>query len=395
MTDHVLTLNAGSSSVKFALYPAGQPEGAPRFSGIVDGLGSRARLRVRAAAGAALADGDLAGEDGAPATHDDALRATLRLLGEHAPDVRVAAVGHRIVHGGVEFDHPVAIDDGVLARLTDLEPLAPLHQPHNLAGVRAARHAFPDVPQVACFDTAFHRAQPERNQRFALPRALHEEGVRRYGFHGLSYESICAQLAARGLLAGRVIAAHLGHGASICAIRDGRSVATTMSFSPLDGLPMGTRCGRVDAAVVLYLLLQRGMAPERIARLLYRESGLLGLSGITGEMRELAASPEPAAREAVAYYVEHACREFAGMSAALDGVDRIVFTGGVGQNAAAIRGRIAERLGWMGLVLDAAANDRSAELVSAAGSAVSIHVLATDEEAVIARHAARFAGQGA
>ena len=395
MTNHVLTLNAGSSSLKFALHPCGPSREGPRFSGIVDGLGSRARLRVQAAAGTTLADRELAGVGGAPATHDDALRATLRLLREHAPDARVAAVGHRIVHGGVEFDQPVAIDDGVLARLTDLEPLAPLHQPHNLEGVRAARHAFPDVPQVACFDTAFHRAQPERNQRFALPRALHEEGVRRYGFHGLSYESICAQLADRGLLAGRVIAAHLGHGASICAIRDGRSVATTMSFSPLDGLPMGTRCGRVDAAVVLYLLLQRGMAPERIARLLYRESGLLGLSGITGEMRELAVSPEPAAREAVAYYVEHACRELAGMSAALDGVDRIVFTGGVGQNAAAIRGRITERLGWMGLVLDAAANDRSAELVSAAGSAVSIHVLATDEEAVIALHAARFAGQGA
>lgn len=395
MTNHVLTLNAGSSSLKFALHPCGPSREGPRFSGIVDGLGSRARLRVQAAAGTTLADRELAGVGGAPATHDDALRATLRLLREHAPDARVAAVGHRIVHGGVEFDQPVAIDDGVLARLTDLEPLAPLHQPHNLEGVRAARHAFPDVPQVACFDTAFHRSQPELNQRFALARALHDEGVRRYGFHGISYESICAQLADRGLLAGRVIAAHLGHGASICAIRDGRSVATTMSFSPLDGLPMGTRCGRVDAAVVLYLLLQRGMAPERIARLLYRESGLLGLSGITGEMRELAVSPEPAAREAVAYYVEHACRELAGMSAALDGVDRIVFTGGVGQNAAAIRGRIAERLGWMGLVLDAAANDRSAELVSAAGSAVSIHVLATDEEAVIARHAARFAGQGA
>ncbi len=240
------------------------------------------------------------------------MRATLVLLGEHAPEVRVVAVGHRIVHGGVEFDHPVAIDDAVLARLAALEPLAPLHQPHNLEGVRAARHAFPDVPQVACFDTAFHRAQPELNQRFALPRALHDEGVRRYGFHGISYESICAQLAARGLLAGRVVAAHLGHGASICAIRDGRSVATTMSFSPLDGLPMGTRCGRLDAAVVLHLLQQRAMAPERIARLLYRESGLLGLSGITGEMRELVASPEPAAREAVDYYVEHACRELAG-----------------------------------------------------------------------------------
>ena len=390
MTDHVLTLNAGSSSVKFALYPAGRPEGVPRLSGIADGLGSGARLRVQGAGGAALADGPLPGAGGAPANHDDALRATLDLLGEHAPDARVAAVGHRIVHGGVEFDHPVAIDDAVLARLAALEPLAPLHQPHNLAGVRAARHAFAGVPQVACFDTAFHRAQPELNQRFALPRALHEEGVRRYGFHGLSYESLCAQLAARGLLAGRVVAAHLGHGASICAIRDGRSVATTMSFSPLDGLPMGTRCGRLDAAVVLHLLQQRAMAPERIARLLYRESGLLGLSGLTGEMRELAASQEPAAREAIDYYVEHACRELAAMVAALDGIDRLVFTGGIGQNAAAIRARIVHRLGWMGLALEPAANDRGAELVSAPGSAAAILVLATDEEAVIARQAARF-----
>ena len=390
MTDHVLTLNAGSSSVKFALYPAARPEGAPRLSGIADGLGSRARLRVQGAGGAVLADGVLAGQGGAGASHDDALRATLGLLGERAPDVRVAAVGHRIVHGGVEFDHPVAIDDAVLARLAALETLAPLHQPHNLEGVRAARHAFPGVPQVACFDTAFHRAQPELNQRFALPRALHDEGVRRYGFHGISYESICAQLAARGLLAGRVVAAHLGHGASICAIRDGRSVATTMSFSPLDGLPMGTRCGRLDAAVVLHLLQQRAMAPDRIARLLYRESGLLGLSGITGEMRELAASREPAAREAVDYYVEHACRELAAMCAALDGIDRLVFTGGIGQNAAAVRSRIVGRLAWMGLALDAGANGGGAELVSAPGSAAAILVLATDEEAVIARQAARF-----
>ena len=390
MADHVLTLNAGSSSVKFALYPASRPGGAPRLSGIADGLGSRSHFRVKDAAGAVLEDRDPPGSGGAGANHDDALQATLAVLRERAPDARVAAVGHRIVHGGVAFDHPVAIDEAVFAALERLEPLAPLHQPHNLAGVRAARHAFPAVAQVAVFDTAFHRAQPETNQRFALPRALHDEGVRRYGFHGISFESICAQLAAQGRGAGRVIVAHLGHGASICAIRDGRSVATTMSFSPLDGLPMGTRCGRLDAAVVLYLLQQRAMDPDRIARLLYRESGLLGLSGITGEMRELAASTEPAAREAVDYYVEHAGRELAAMCAALGGLDLLVFTGGIGQNAPMIRARIVGRLAWMGLAVDEAANARNAEAISATASAAAIRVVATDEEAVIARHAARF-----
>ncbi len=390
MADHVLTLNAGSSSVKFALYPASRPGGAPRLSGIADGLGSRSHFRVKDAAGAVLEDRDLPGSGGAGANHDDALQATLAVLRERAPDARVAAVGHRIVHGGVAFDHPVAIDEAAYAALERLAPLAPLHQPHNLAGVRAARHAFPAVAQVAVFDTAFHRAQPEINQRFALPRALHDEGVRRYGFHGISFESICAQLAAQGRGAGRVIVAHLGHGASICAIRDGRSVATTMSFSPLDGLPMGTRCGRLDAAVVLYLLQQRAMDPDRIARLLYRESGLLGLSGITGEMRELAASTEPAAREAVDYYVEHAGRELAAMCAALGGLDLLVFTGGIGQNAPMIRARIVGRLAWMGLAVDEAANARNAEAISATASAAAIRVVATDEEAVIARHAARF-----
>ena len=390
MADHVLTLNAGSSSVKFALYPASRPEGAPRLSGIAEGLGSRARFRVKDAAGTAVEDRELAGSGGAGATHDDALQATLAVLRERAPDARVAVVGHRIVHGGVAFDHPVAIDEAAYAALERLEPLAPLHQPHNLAGVRAARHAFPGVAQVAVFDTAFHRAQPETNQRFALPRALHDGGVCRYGFHGISYESICAQLAAQGRGAGRVIAAHLGHGASICAIRDGRSVATTMSFSPLDGLPMGTRCGRLDAAVVLYLLQQRAMDPERIARLLYRESGLLGMSGITGEMRELVASTEPAAREAVDYYVEHASRELAAMCAALGGLDLLVFTGGIGQNAPPIRARILGRRAGVGLALDEAANARNAEAISAPASAAAIRVVATDEEAVIARHAARF-----
>ncbi len=350
--DHVLTLNAGSSSIKFALFGCADGEARLRLGGIADGLGSRARIRVRDSDGRALHEGPLAGANGAAPSHADALAAILGALGAHAAGAKVAVVGHRIVHGGTEFDHPELIDEGVLARISRLEPLAPLHQPHNRAGAQAAMAAFPGVPQVACFDTAFHRSQPELNQRFAIPRALHDEGVRRYGFHGLSYESICARLGREdgGIARGRIVVAHLGNGASVCAIRDGRSVATTMSFSPLDGLPMGTRCGRLDAAVVLYLLDSAKMDARRIADMLYRESGLAGLSGISGDMRELEASPSVAAREAIDYFVEHACREIAAMAAALDGMDRLVFTGGIGENDARVRGRIVGRLSWAGIV---------------------------------------------
>lgn len=385
----VVSLNSGSSSIKFALFTL-DGAGAPVLSagGKIEGIGIAPRLVARSVDGSVVLDRDWAG--GAGLGHAALLEDLFGWAGEHLEGYEVLAIGHRVVHGGTDFAAPRQVDEALLAALETLCPLAPLHQPHNLAGVRAARHAFPGVAQVAVFDTAFHRAQPETNQRFALPRALHDGGVRRYGFHGISYESICAQLAAQGRGAGRVIAAHLGHGASICAIRDGRSVATTMSFSPLDGLPMGTRCGRLDAAVVLYLLQQRAMDPERIARLLYRESGLLGMSGITGEMRELVASTEPAAREAVDYYVEHASRELAAMCAALGGLDLLVFTGGIGQNAPMIRARIVGRLAWMGLAVDEAANARNAEAISAPASAAAIRVVATDEEAVIARHAARF-----
>jgi len=392
--DHVLTLNAGSSSIKFALFGCADGVARLRLGGLVDGLGSRARLRVNHAGGGIAHDGPLAGFGAAAPTHADGLAAILAALKEHAADAKVAVVGHRIVHGGTGFDHPVVIDDAVLEAIAGLEPLAPLHQPHNRAGVQAAMAAFPRVPQVACFDTAFHRSQPKLNQRFAIPRALHDRGVRRYGFHGLSYESICARLGAEdgGAARGRIVVAHLGNGASLCAIRDGRSVATTMSFSPLDGLPMGTRCGRLDAAVVLYLLERESMGAARIATLLYRESGLAGLSGISGDMRELAASPDAAAREAIDYFVEHACREIAAMVAALDGLDRLVFTGGIGENFAAVRARIVGRLAWTGLALDAGANDRGAATISAPSSAIEARVMHTDEEGVIARHAARAIG---
>ena len=280
---------------------------------------------------------------------------------------QVGAVGHRIVHGGMHLVQPVRIDDAVLAQIDALMPLAPLHQPHNVAGVAAARRAFPGLPQVACFDTAFHAGQPALNRRFALPQALFDAGVRRYGFHGLSYESILAQLVAADPLRarGRLVVAHLGNGASMCAIAAGRSIATTMSFSPLDGLPMGTRCGRLDAAAVLYLLQCQGRSADAVAQLLYHESGLLALSGVSGDMRELMASAAPGAALAIDYFVEHALRELAGMVAALRGIDTLVFTGGIGEHAAELRRRIIDGAAWIG--------------------PVDVQVLRSDEEAVIAR----------
>jgi len=387
VVDHLLTLNAGSSSIRFALFRADAFDAPPRMRGIVDGLGATARLRVADAAGGGWRDLPLPGRGGATPTHADALAAVLELLGKLADGVRLVGVGHRIVHGGAQFDRPMIIDDGVLQAISAFEPLAPLHQPHNLAGVRAAMLAFPGVPQVACFDTAFHRSQPLINQRFALPRHLHDAGVRRYGFHGLSYESIRAQLGE--LARGRVVVAHLGNGASLCAMRDGHSIATTMSFSPLDGLPMGTRCGRLDAAVVLHLLQREKLSPERIAHLLYRESGLAGLSGLSGDMRELEASPTPEAHEAIDYFIEHVLRELAAMAAALRGLDRIVFTGGIGENSVSLRERIIEGGAWLGWRLDAAANRNTRSRISATDSRVDVLVLHTNEESVIARHTAR------
>ena len=362
---NLLTLNAGSSSIKFALFDEAGDFTKPQQTGQVEGLG------------------------GAGLTHEAALQQVLARIG----DAQLTAVGHRVVHGGADFDGPALIDDAMFARMTALQELAPLHQPHNLAGVRAARVAFSGVPQVACFDTAFHRSQPPLNQRFALPQQLFDEGVRRYGFHGLSYESIQAQLhtlepaAARG----RVVVAHLGNGASMCAMAQGRSVATTMSFSPLDGLPMGTRCGRIDAAVVLHLLRQ-GRTAEQVSRLLHAESGLLGLSGLSGDMRVLLASNAPSARMAVDYFVEHLLRELAGMVAALRGIDTLVFTGGIGENADVLRARVVEGAAWLGLTLNEAANRTGGSLISATQSAVQVRVLRTNEEGVIAKHTARLVG---
>ncbi|UVH59354.1 acetate/propionate family kinase [Variovorax paradoxus] len=393
MTDSLLTLNAGSSSIKVALFDAaGDGDAslpAARWSGQADGLGAglKARLRVRDAQGQTLHDAAL---DGAQASHQGALAALLEWHAQQADGRRIAAVGHRIVHGGADFVAPVRVDASVLDALAKLEPLAPLHQPHNLAGVRAAMAAFEGVPQVACFDTAFHAVQPEVNRRFALPRALHDAGVRRYGFHGLSYESIVAQFAgiAPELAQRRVIVAHLGNGASMCGIAQGRSVATTMTFSPLDGLTMGTRCGHIDAAVVLYLMRSHGMSADRVEALLFRESGLLGISGVSSDMRALEASAEPAAAEAIGHFAEQVVQHMGSLAAALRGVDAIVFTGGIGENAAPLRERILEDCEWLGVNVDAAANRKGDARLTTAESPVSAWVLRTDEEAVIARHTA-------
>ncbi|WP_445287503.1 acetate/propionate family kinase [Variovorax atrisoli] len=394
MTGSLLTLNAGSSSIKVALFDAAVDGGsalpAARWSGQADGLGAglKARLRIRDADGQTLHDVPL---EGAQASHQGALAALLDWHAKQSGAGRIAAVGHRIVHGGADFVAPVRIDDGVLEALAKLEPLAPLHQPHNLAGVRAAMAAFDGVPQVACFDTAFHAVQPEVNRRFALPRELHDAGVRRYGFHGLSYESIVAQFAgiAPELAQRRVIVAHLGNGASMCAIAQGRSVATTMTFSPLDGLTMGTRCGHLDAAVVLYLMRARGMSADEVEALLFRRSGLLGISGVSSDMRVLEASAEPAAAEAIGHFAEQVVQHMGSLAAALRGVEAIVFTGGIGENGAALRERTLEDCEWMGVNVDAAANRSGAARLTTAESPVSAWVLRTDEEAVIARHTAR------
>lgn len=358
----LLTLNAGSSSIKWAIF-----EGGFRTdSGSVDRLG----------------------EGGG--SHAEALAGIISRTG-----ASIGGVGHRIVHGGTYFDTPTLIDDAVLARIESLVPLAPLHQPHNLAGVHAARRAFAGISQVACFDTAFHRSQPELNQRFALPESLHTSGVQRYGFHGISYESIRDQFRAlQPELAGkRVVVAHLGNGASLCAMREGKSVATTMTFSPLDGLPMGTRCGGLDPAVVLHLLRRGDLDVDDVERILVRESGLLGLSGESRDMRELEASSAAPARLAIDYFVEHVLRQLAAMAAALRGLDALVFTGGIGENSVQLRARILDGAAWMGFALDEGANAQGANApcISARGSKVSAWVLRTDEEAVIARHTGRLA----
>jgi acetate kinase len=375
----ILALNAGSSSIKFALFASGRVRAA---HGAIAGIGTAPRFTATAADGTALP-----GREFPPAaTHEAMLGTLLDFVATHLPGAPLAAVGHRVVHGGQAFAAPVRVTPAVLAALDALTPLAPLHQPHNLAPIRALAATNPNLVQVACFDTAFHRSMPPLATRFALPRALHDAGIRRYGFHGLSYAWLAARLRAIApeVAAGRVIAAHLGNGASLCAMRGGVSVETTMGFTALDGLMMGTRCGALDAGVVLHLLQQRGMTPAAVSDLLYNRSGLLGVSGISPDMHVLLDSPDPRAAEAVALFCARIVREAGALAAALGGLDGLVFAGGIGEHAAPVRETVCAGLGFLGLRLDPAANAAGAGRISAPDSRVAAFVIPTDEEAMIA-----------
>jgi acetate kinase len=390
MASHILVLNAGSSSVKFSVWSVG-PDTHRTLSllqrGAVTEIGGPARFQVVDHAGQRLAAEDCL-VSGAAATHALALQHVLNWLDANFPGIELQAVGHRVVHGGDRYAQPARVDAAVLADLRALIQLAPLHQPHSVAAIELLAEQRPQLKQVACFDTAFHQSQPAVARRFALPRALHEAGIKRYGFHGLSYEYL-AQVLPDYLGAaadGRVIVAHLGNGASLCALQQRRSVATTMGFTPLDGLMMGTRCGALDPGVVLYLQRARNMTQAQVEQLLYHESGLLGVSGISGDMSVLLKSHDPRAHEAIELYVYRIVRELGSLAAALGGLDALVFTGGIGENAALIRARVCAALAWLGVYLDATRNAAGSPCISRADSAVSAWVIATHEDAMIAQH---------
>jgi len=390
MDDHILVLNAGSSSIKFAVFDADAGTDL-RVQGTISGIGTTPAFEARDNAGHKLA-GQL---PGSVAAHGSALAWLFEWLADRQ-DGRLAGAGHRVVHGGERFAEPVLINASVLAGLEKLIPLAPLHQPHNLAAIRALTALQPMLPQVACFDTAFHRTQEPLAQGFALPRDITAGGVRRYGFHGLSYEYIAGVLPLHlGTRADdRVIVAHLGNGASLCAMRDRQCVATTMGFTALDGLMMGTRPGLLDPGVLIYLMREKAMSPSQIEELLYKKSGLLGVSGVSSDMRELLASREYTAHEAIDLFCYRASREIGSLLAALEGLDALVFTAGIGERSHEIRARICSRLGWLGVDIDETANRAHRALISTPQSRIAVCVIPTNEESVIARHALKVIGTG-
>jgi len=382
----ILVVNAGSSSLKFQVFGA-EGAGLDRLlKGQMDGIGTRPRFVVNGADRTKLVNQIYAAED--VPDNAAAISIVAQWLRKTQSTLTLVAVGHRVVHGGPDYDRPAVIDEKTIEVLERFSPLAPLHQPSNLAPIRTLLARRPDIPQVACFDTAFHRGHEAVADHYAIPHRFYEEGVRRYGFHGLSYEYISQALEQRApdVARGRVIVAHLGSGASMCAFAQGRSVESTMGFTALDGLPMGTRPGQIDPGVLLYLIMQKGMKPDEVQNLLYRDSGLKGLSGISNDMRELQDNTDPRAKLAVDYFV-YRCGLMAGMLAAsLGGIDAFVFTAGIGENSTSVRARIAEKLRWLGAELDRDANVAGKESISAAGSRVKLLVIPTDEEQMIARH---------
>src|SRR5215471_5759404 len=384
--DTILVVNAGSSSVKFQVFavaPGGDPQ--RQIKGQIDGIGVRPRLRASAANGDTLIDRELGvGEVG---TVPDALQAAGAWLRDTC-SISPIAVGHRVVHGGPQHDRSVLIDHQVLEHLARYSSLAPLHQPNNLAPIRTLLERFPDLPQVACFDTAFHRGHSKVADHYAIPERFYAEGVRRYGFHGLSYEYIAQRLVqvAPEIARARVIVAHLGSGASMCALSGGRSVESTLGFTALDGLPMGTRPGQLDPGVVLYLVEEKQMTAAQVQDLLYGECGLKGLSGLSNDVRELEASPDPQARFALDYFVYRVGLHAGLLAAALGGLDAFVFTAGIGENSPSLRARIVERLAWLGGKLDPEANAASAAAIATRDSRIGLYIIPTDEELMIARH---------
>jgi acetate kinase len=389
MADAIAVLNAGSSSLKFSLFAQAGDDLELVVRGQAEGLQTAPRFVAKSASGETLST--RAWGEGTQLGHDGALEHIVAFLQDKAQGLSLKSIGHRVVHGGLKYAQPVRMDRAVVQELEQFIPLAPLHQPHNLTPIRLMLERQPGLPQVACFDTAFHRAQPELAQMFALPKELHDEGVRRYGFHGLSYEYIASMLPQLDPQAasGRSVVLHLGNGASMCALSACRSVASTMGFTAVDGLPMGTRCGALDPGVILYLMDQRGMDARAIEKLIYNQSGLLGVSGVSSDMRTLLASDEPRAALAVDLYVYRIARELGSLAAALGGLDAIVFTGGIGENSAEIRARVCRGASWLGVVLDEQANQAGGPRISTAASKAAAWVLPTNEELMIARHTHR------
>ncbi|MCA1938746.1 acetate/propionate family kinase [Azonexus hydrophilus] len=387
MKQGILTINAGSSSIKFALFSLDHPISPDaEVSGQIDGIGTNAtKLIAKNRAGERIADQLIAGD---AVSHTQALDAMLKWFLATYTGWQIVSVGHRVVHGGDLYSQPTVVDAQVLEHLTGFIPLAPLHEPHNVAGIKALQALLPDVPQVACFDTAFHRSQPEVAQLFALPRALTAEGIKRYGFHGLSYEFIARALPQHSHRAdGRVVVAHLGNGASMAAMVNRKCVATTLGFSTIDGLMMGTRCGNLDPGLVLHLMETKGLSVKDMSRILYKESGLLGVSGISQDMRTLLSSDKPEAREAVDLFCYRIVRELGSLVAAAGGIDALVFTGGIGEHAAEVRRRVCLQAEWLGIRVNPEANARHDLVISAGNSSVDVLVIPTNEEWMMAHHA--------